>query len=115
MATYENPLSSTDTIKGYRLIFICHKPIKIAAIKYGRMQKKISSQLVCSSHVGACLDCMLPIGFRSETILCRHKIGDNRLQKNLMRIMNNRVFTSITKGLSGTKMAECNETCQYTK
>ena len=27
--------------------------------KYGRMQKKISPQLVCGSH-GACLDCMLP-------------------------------------------------------
>ena len=27
--------------------------------KYGRMQKKISPQLVCGFH-GACLDCMLP-------------------------------------------------------
>ena len=27
--------------------------------KYGRMQKKISSWLVCDSH-GACLDSMLP-------------------------------------------------------
>ena len=27
--------------------------------KYGRIQKKVSSQLVRHSH-GACLDCMLP-------------------------------------------------------
>ena len=32
---------------------------KSLMFKYGRMQKKISSWLVCGCH-GACLDCMLP-------------------------------------------------------
>ena len=32
---------------------------KSLMFKYGRMQKEISSQLVCGSH-GACLDYMLP-------------------------------------------------------
>ena len=32
---------------------------KSLMFKYGRMQKKISSRLVCGSH-GVCLDCKLP-------------------------------------------------------
>ena len=32
---------------------------KSLIFKYGRMQKKIPSRLVCGSH-GTCLDCMLP-------------------------------------------------------
>ena len=36
---------------------IIHK--KSLMFKYGRMQKKIPSRLVCGSS-GACLDCMLP-------------------------------------------------------
>ena len=45
------------------LLFHCYPKTfnheKSLMFNYGRMQRKISSRLVCGSH-GACLDCMLP-------------------------------------------------------
>ena len=43
----------------YVYMYVCFNHKKSLIFKYGRMQRKISPQLVCDSH-GACLDCMLP-------------------------------------------------------